>query len=78
MIVVGKPVTSGDAVNTGYIDPNALVKVLQGGMRAVPGWTTGVMGWQYSSDVDSWSGKWVATLRQAWASSEESSEGGKH
>jgi len=55
-IVVGKPVTTGDAANTGYVQ----VDTLEGIFRSArgTGWGTGFMGWQYKSDTDgSWSDK---------------------
>lgn len=48
-IVVGKPVNSGDATNTGYTDKsvlsNAFVRAFQEGR-----WYAGVMLWQFASD----------------------------
>jgi len=54
-IVIGKPVTQGDAANTGFVPLSALKSMLQQG-ASTTGWRTGVMGWQYKSDADgSWS-----------------------
>lgn len=49
-IVVGKPVTSGDAANTGFVPSASLGEFVS---RAYTdfGWYGGVMFWQYVSDV---------------------------
>jgi len=56
-IVVGKPVTSGDAANTGYVQVNALQAMLKSGK------SSGYMGWQYVSDRD---GSWSSILASAF------------
>ena len=48
-IVIGKPVTTGDASNTGWMDKNALATAVRQG-RADLGWNTGFMYWQFFSD----------------------------
>jgi chitinase len=49
-IVVGKPVTTGDATNTGYMDKHALGEAV---VRAYKegNWHAGVMFWQFISDT---------------------------
>jgi len=55
-IVVGKPVTTGDAANTGYVPVDALRQMFVQGKGVQ--WSAGFMGWQYKSDTDgSWSDK---------------------
>ena len=48
-IIVGKPATTSDAYNTGYMDPqtlgNAVIKAYNQGK-----WHGGVMLWQFQSD----------------------------
>lgn len=48
-IVVGKPVGTSDATNTGYMDKNALCQAV---VRANKegNWRAGVMLWQFASD----------------------------
>lgn len=60
-IVVGKPVTRGDVVNTGYIDVGPLAGMLRQGRSG--GWNGGFMGWQFPSDVD---GSWSKQLAQSF------------
>jgi len=59
-IVVGKPITSGDATNTGYVPLNSLSGILAQARNN--GWSTGFMGWQYKSDP---TGSWSNTLMEA-------------
>jgi len=61
-IVIGKPVSSADASNTGYIPIDQLTAILAQGTRSTP-WRTGVMGWQYVHDTEQlgWSNK-IATV----------------
>eukprot|EP01123_Difflugia_compressa_P013556 TRINITY_DN6353_c0_g1_i1.p1 TRINITY_DN6353_c0_g1~~TRINITY_DN6353_c0_g1_i1.p1 ORF type:complete len:333 (-),score=55.65 TRINITY_DN6353_c0_g1_i1:16-987(-) len=59
-IVVGKPVTTGDATNTGYVEVNQLKQMFQ---SASTFWRTGYMGWQYRSDSD---GEWSNILTSAF------------
>jgi len=55
-IVIGKPVTTGDADNTGYVQVDTLQGIFRTGRGS--GWSSGFMGWQYKSDTDgSWSDK---------------------
>jgi len=56
-IVVGKPVTTGDATNTGYVPVGQLSQFFSQAKGS--GWNTGFMGWQYKSDSD---GSWSKTL----------------
>ena len=50
-IVIGKPVTTSDASNTGWMDKNALAAAVRKG-RAELGWSAGFMYWQYFSDMN--------------------------
>jgi len=59
-IVVGKPITTGDATNTGYVPLNSLSSFFS--QARSTGWSTGFMGWQYKSDTD---GSWSARLAQS-------------
>jgi len=59
-IVVGKPVTTGDASNTGYVQVDALRQIFQ---TARGTWSAGFMGWQYKSDSD---GSWSMKLASAF------------
>jgi chitinase len=59
-IVVGKPITTGDATNTGYVPVNQLAQYFSTARGT--GWSTGFMGWQYKSDPD---GSWSTRLAQA-------------
>jgi len=61
-LVVGKGVTSGDVVNTGFVPLAQLKQYLSQGVSA--GYTAGFMGWQFSSDSD---GSWSTQLAQAFA-----------
>lgn len=49
-IVIGKPVTAGDAANTGVVDHADLGKWISDAY-AKDHWYAGVMYWQYASDV---------------------------
>ena len=51
-IVIGKPVTTSDAYNTGYMQPYELSLSLAAAYRHNK-WHTGVMFWQFSSDPNS-------------------------
>ena len=56
-IVVGKPVTQGDASNTGYIPQGTLAGIFETARRGV--WSDcsnvgGVMNWQFASDTTNW------------------------
>lgn len=66
-ILIGKPVGPGDATNTGYVAPAALAAALKQGVTSAPcKWSSGVMGWQFSSDLDgSWSTQLAAALGAA-------------
>jgi len=56
-IVVGKPITTGDASNTGYVSVDTLRQMFQTA-RSSLSWNAGFMGWQFKSDTDgSWSNK---------------------
>jgi chitinase len=59
-IVVGKPVTTGDATNTGYVAVGQLSSFFSQAKGS--GWRTGFMGWQYKSDGD---GSWSKALFNA-------------
>jgi len=53
-ILVGKPITSGDGTNTGYVPVNNLASIFS--QAKGNGWNSGFMGWQYIHDSDgSWS-----------------------
>jgi len=56
-LVVGKGVTPGDVVNTGYVPVGPLKTYLSRGVGA--GYTAGFMGWQFSSDA---TGSWSTEL----------------
>jgi len=58
-IVIGKPITTGDATNTGYVPVASLASFFS---QAKSSWKTGFMGWQYKSDPD---GSWSARLSQS-------------
>jgi len=60
-IVVGKPVTAGDASNTGYVATSTLAGFLSQAKSSL-GWCGGVMGWQYSSDMQRTGNTWINTL----------------
>ena len=61
-IVVGKPATAADVMNTGLSDPNDLG---EWGAQAYTelGWNAGIMTWQYPSDVD---GEFVQSYRSSF------------
>jgi len=48
-IVVGKPVLTSDATNTGYMDKNALADAVNRANQEGK-WHAGVMFWQFCSD----------------------------
>ena len=51
-IVVGKPVTQGDATNTGYVDPNDLQSIFSQAIEnKQTKWNTGFMTWEFRSDL---------------------------
>ena len=50
-IIVGKPVTPGDAANSGYVNSSDLGKWVSLGYQTL-NWYGGVMYWQYVSDSD--------------------------
>lgn len=56
-LVIGKPVTTAGATNTGYMDVNTLAGCLS--QAKAKGWNAGVMGWQFTLDP---SGSWINTL----------------
>lgn len=56
-IVIGKPVTPGDASNTGWISAIDFHNWSQRAANEI-GWQTGIMDWQYKSDA---SGAYVHT-----------------
>lgn len=49
--MIGKPVTQGDVCNTGLVGHEELGKWI-GRAKGEYGWGTGVMYWQYISDLD--------------------------
>ena len=52
-IVVGKPVTTSDASNTGYVDPNDLQNIFNQAIENKENkWNTGFMTWQFRSDLN--------------------------
>ena len=58
-VVIGKPVTSGDAANTGWVDPTSLGEWAARAKQEF-GWDAGIMTWQYPSDVG---GKYVTSYK---------------
>ena len=63
-IVVGKPVTQGDAApaNTGYVAPDALAGIFSEARQSGAPWQAtvgGVMSWQFKSDTN---GDWIQTM----------------
>jgi hypothetical protein len=48
-LVIGKPVTPGDATNTGYMEKTALGNAITKAVKESQ-WKAGVFFWQYSSD----------------------------
>ena len=61
-IVVGKPVTQGDAANTGYVAPDALAGIFSEARQSGAPWQTtvgGVMTWQFKSDTN---GDWIQRM----------------
>ena len=60
-IVVGKPVTTGDATNTGWMAAADLAVAFTKASAEL-GWSAGAMTWQFPSDAD---GAFVATLASA-------------
>jgi chitinase len=60
-ILVGKPVTTGDATNTGYVPVNTLAGLFS--QAKGNGWSSGFMGWQYIHDTD---GSWSEKLHDAF------------
>jgi chitinase len=63
-IVVGKPVTQGDATNTGWMDIGILSSSV-GRAKKEGKWSAGVMFWQYSSDSTGEAIKTVTSSLQA-------------
>merc|ERR1712146_495704 len=57
-ILVGKPVTSGDATNTGWMSATDLAAAFSNAESEL-GWSAGGMTWQYTSDPD---GAFVAEI----------------
>ncbi|KAI8614502.1 glycoside hydrolase superfamily [Chytriomyces sp. MP71] len=57
-IVIGKPITSAGATNTGYMAPSLLASCVA--QAKAKGWDAGVMGWQISLDQPL--GSWMATV----------------
>jgi len=55
---VGKPVTTADATNTGYVSASSLATWF-GQAYTDLGWNAGFMVWQYSSDAN---GAFAATV----------------
>lgn len=52
-IVVGKPITNGDA-NNGCVDPETMVQIMDYALSKYP--IAGLFGWQWGSDTD---GSWI-------------------
>jgi chitinase len=48
-LVIGKPVQKADAMNTGWVQPSILGRMIARGQKELK-WHGGVMLWQYSSD----------------------------
>jgi len=61
-IVIGKPVTSGDASNTGFVPVGTLAAMYRQAVGSI-GWNSGFMGWQFKSDAD---GSWSKQLAGAF------------
>jgi len=64
-LIVGKPVTTGDATNTGYVSVSNLASYLQQG-QAAGSWKAGVFGWQYYSDINLTGNTWINTLAKVF------------
>jgi chitinase len=64
-LVVGKPVTTGDATNTGYVAVNSLASDFTQA-QGDGGWKAGYMGWQYYSDINLTGNTWSKTLTAAF------------
>jgi len=63
-ILIGKPITQGDASNTGYIPVGTFRSILQQAMSSIQ-WKGGFMGWQFKSDTDgSWSHQLASVFSQ--------------
>ena len=60
-LVVGKPVTSGDATNTGWMSATDLATAFSQAKQDL-GWEAGAMTWQYSSDSE---GAFIGALSAA-------------
>jgi chitinase len=62
-LVIGKPVTQADAMNSGVIAIPDLANALNSGLQNI-GWYAGAMFWQYSSDSNGYAvGNATAGLR---------------
>ena len=66
-IVVGKPITQADVVNSGYIPAGELASIMQTARQPGNVWANdadvgGVMGWKFQSDRQ---GAWVSQLQSA-------------
>jgi len=60
-LVVGKPVTTGDATNTGYVAVNNLASYFTQA-QGDGNWKAGFFGWQYYSDIHLVGNTWSKTL----------------
>ncbi|KAJ3074173.1 hypothetical protein HDU98_011925 [Podochytrium sp. JEL0797] len=60
-LVIGKPVTTAGATNTGYMTPALLASCVS--QAKAQGWNGGVMGWQLN--LDNPMGSWMATVGAA-------------
>jgi chitinase len=64
-LVIGKPVSTGDAANTGYVPVQTLAQIFQtarkpGGVWANTQDVGGMMGWKFHSDPQ---GAWIKQLK---------------
>jgi len=65
-IVIGKPVTTADVTNTGYVQVDTLAQYLSQAVSQTP-WMSGVTGWQFSSDKDgTWSSKLAKSITKKY------------
>jgi len=60
-LVVGKPVTTGDATNTGYVPLSSLTSFFTQAQQETS-WKAGVFGWQYYSDITLTGNNWINTI----------------
>jgi len=64
-LIVGKPVTTGDATNTGYVTENNLSQYFTQAQQQ-GSWKAGVFGWQYYSDIQLTGNTWINSLAKVF------------